>query len=91
VRQLSILAALIAFSAPAIAQQTARPSGAASSGEPSVSTTINLNVESGKLPFCFWASAMYSPGSHLEAFDPAKKTTVCFHCNADGTWDAPCQ
>jgi len=34
---------------------------------------------------------MYSPGSHLEAFDPAKKTTVCFHCNADGTWDAPCQ
>lgn len=90
-RNLPLLAAIVAFSVPAMAQQSTKSAGAGPAGEPLVSTTINLNMDSGKLPFCFWGSAMYSPGSHLEAFDPSKKSMVCYHCNGDGTWDQPCQ
>lgn len=89
-RQLSILAAIVIFSWQAAAQP-ARPGGTTPGNEPLVSTTVNLNMEAGKLPVCFWGSAMYSPGSHLDYFDIVRKANVCFHCNADGTWDTPCQ
>ena len=89
-RQLSIVAALVVISGQALAQQ-AGPASSRLSNEPVVSTSVNLNVGSGKLPFCFWGSAMYSPGSHVNYYDVSKRADACFHCNADGTWDAPCQ
>jgi hypothetical protein len=52
---------------------------------------LNLTLDAGKQHFCFWASAVYSPGSLVNFTDIAKNTTTCFHCNADGTWDKPCQ
>jgi hypothetical protein len=89
-RRLSILVGLCMLSSPVIAEQS-KPSSAPSGNEPIVSTSVNLNIGSGKLPLCFWGGAVYSPGSHLDYFDVSKKADACFHCNVDGTWDTPCQ
>lgn len=85
-----ILAALIVISGPALAEQTSQAAPPPGS-EPRVTTSVNLNAGSRKLSLCFWGSAVYSPGSRLDYFDVSKKADACFHCNADGTWDTPCQ
>lgn len=52
---------------------------------------LNLTLDASKQHFCFWGSAAYSPGSMVNFTDVSKNSTTCFHCNADGTWDRPCQ
>ncbi len=59
--------------------------------ERSAVAQLGLTIDWTKLHLCFWDSAAYSPGSLVNFVDTARNTTTCFHCNADGTWDKPCQ
>lgn len=61
------------------------------SSEPVAVNSVNVTLGQGRLSLCFWGSALYSPGSHIDSYDATKKASACFHCNADGTWDTPCQ
>jgi hypothetical protein len=88
-KQLLIAAALVVLSGQVLAQKPSQ-GGSPSGGEPMASTSVNLNVGPGKSPWCFWGSAVYSPGARLNHYDSNQKTDACFLCNSDGTW-SPCQ
>lgn len=87
---LFLLAALTAVLSPVSAQQP-RPSAPPQVGERTAVNSLNLTLDPSKTHFCFWESAVYSPGSLVIFVDTTKNSSICFHCNADGTWDKPCQ
>jgi hypothetical protein len=89
-RILLLGAALVTILSPASAQQP-RPSAPPQVGERTAVNSLNLTLDSSKMHFCFWESAVYSPGSLVIFVDTTKNSSICFHCNADGTWDKPCQ
>jgi hypothetical protein len=72
-------------------RQNVPASAPALSTERPATTHVSLSLDAGKLHLCFWEGAVYSPGSLVNFLDATKNTNICFHCNADGTWDKPCQ
>lgn len=78
--------------APACAQPSKQNAAAPSLSSERIATThLSLALDSSKVHLCFWEGSVYSPGSLVNFLDASKNTNICFHCNADGTWDKPCQ
>jgi hypothetical protein len=89
-RFLAIALASMLLVQQATAQQS-KPNTTIQPREPPVVNELNLTLDASKMHFCFWNSAAYSPGSLVDFIDSSKNSSICFHCNADGTWDKPCQ
>jgi hypothetical protein len=85
---LLIATGLTMFAAQASAQSKPTAPLPAVEREPS---SLSVNLETNKGNLCFWQSSAYSPGSLVMFYDSSRNTNICFHCNADGTWDKPCQ
>jgi hypothetical protein len=83
------LAFWVFFVCGALAEQP-KQAAAQASEHPTINE-LNLTLDASKQHLCVWGSAVYSPGSLVNFTDIAKNATTCFHCNADGTWDKPCQ
>ena len=86
----SALAIWMFFVYAALADQPKQVAAAQGSEHPTINE-LNLTLDASKQHFCFWGSAVYSPGSLVNFTDIAKNATTCFRCNADGTWDKPRQ